>query len=246
MLDVATWRGFARHALDLALPARCLKCGEIVAGAAGLCAQCWPSLRLLGEPCCECCGQPFEFAEGAGARCAQCLSAPPPFARARAALRYDSESRDLVLRFKHADRADAAPMLAGMMARAGSALLEEAEFLVPVPLHWARLWRRRYNQAALLARELATFSGKSCLTRVLKRARATASQGRLGRLARGRNVAGAFRVAHSAAAKIAGRHLLLVDDVLTTGATAQACTEALLEAGAVRVDVLTLARVVRA
>ena len=236
-------RNLARHALNLALPARCLKCGEIIAAQGGLCAPCWSRLGWVGEPMCACCGTPFEFGVGESQICATCLAQRPPFERARAALRYDEESRQLLLRFKHADRTDAAPALAGMMARAGGDLIRDADWLVPVPLHWTRLWRRRFNQAALLARELSMVTGKQHLARALVRTRQTPSQGHLSRLARGRNVRGAFKVAASHEPKIAGRRALVIDDVMTTGATVSGCARALLDAGAAKVDVLALAMV---
>jgi len=236
-------REFGRHALDLALPARCFKCGEILEGAPGLCPLCWSRLHWLGEPCCTCCGRPFEFDQGPEARCPSCLAEPPPYERARAALAYDDESRDLILRFKHADRAEAAPILAAMMARSGSRLIDASDCLVPVPLHWTRLWCRRFNQAALLSRELARLTKKQSLTRILIRTRRTTSQGHMGRLARSRNVKGAFVVPPKRTTAILKRNVLLIDDVLTTGSTVEACSLALLEAGAAKVSVLTLAMV---
>jgi ComF family protein len=246
MTAIISLRRAARLLLDLALPARCLKCGEVLGGGEeGLCPSCWATLRWLGEPCCACCGLPFEFEAGEEARCGQCITEPPAFETARAAIAYDSESRDLVLRFKHADRTDAAPFLAAMMARAGARLLSRADLMAPVPLHWRRLFARRYNQSALLARELARLGAKPWLPQALRRRRATPSQGHLGKAARARNVAGAFVVPPVSKAKIAGRRVLLIDDVLTTGATVEACAATLVRAGAGAVDVLTLARVLQ-
>ncbi|MBM3490550.1 MAG: ComF family protein [Alphaproteobacteria bacterium] len=232
-------------ALDLVLPARCLACGGEVDRQGQLCAPCWRAIRFLAPPCCACCGFPFAYDEGGGARCAACLARPPSFARARAAFVYDDASRGLVLAFKHADRTHAAPAFAPWLARAGADLLAEAELLAPVPLHRWRLLARRYNQAALLSAALARLGGLPHRADLLQRRRWTPSQGRMSRTERRRNVAGAFRVRPRHCDMVAGRRVLLVDDVLTTGATVEACARALLRSGARAVDVLTLARVVR-
>ncbi len=238
-------RRTAGAALGLLLPPRCLVCGGVVEGAGAVCAACWPGITFLGPPCCSACGYPFEFDPGQGALCGSCAAARPSWRRARAVIAYDDASRAPVLAFKHRDRIDAAPAFGGWMARAGAELLEHAELLVPVPLHRTRLIRRRYNQAALLAHAAATASGVKAAVDVLLRTRRTPSQGRLSPPARRRNVAGAFAVRSGRAELIRGRHVVLVDDVMTTGATAEACTRTLLRAGAAAVDVLTLARVVR-
>jgi ComF family protein len=231
--------------LDAVLPPRCLKCGEIVADPGSLCGQCWPTLRLLSTPCCACCGLPFEFEMGEGSLCAACTADRPLYDRARAALTYDDASRDLILRFKHADRIDGAATFAGWMARAGVELVASADLIAPVPLHRWRLVRRRYNQAAILANAIGGLRGKPVVPDLLVRRRATPSQGHLGRSQRHRNVAGAFAL-HPGRGQVArGARILLVDDVLTTGATADACARTLRNAGAKAVDLLVLARVVR-
>ena len=231
--------------LDAILPPRCLKCGEIVADHGALCGQCWPALRFLGAPCCACCGLPFEFDMGENSLCAACIADRPLFDRARAALVYDDASRDLILRFKHADRIDGAATFAGWMARAGAELIAAADVIAPVPLHRWRLVRRRYNQAAVLAKAIARERGKLAVPDLLVRRRATPSQGHLGRSQRQRNVAGAFAVHPGRRQAAAGARILLIDDVLTTGATAEACVRTLRSAGANAVDLLVLARVVR-
>ena len=231
--------------LDAILPPRCLKCGEIVADPGSLCGGCWPALRFLGSPCCACCGLPFEFDMGENALCAACIADRPLFDRARAALVYDDNSRDLILRFKHADRIDGSATFAGWMARAGAELIDSADLIAPVPLHWWRLVRRRYNQAAILANAIGRARGKLVIPDLLVRRRATASQGHLGRSQRRRNVAGAFSLHPRRTQVAAGARILLIDDVLTTGATAEACTRALRSAGSTAVDLLVLARVVR-
>jgi ComF family protein len=206
-------------------------------------------VTFLGPPLCRGCGFPFELAPAApaaeGALCAACHADPPAFDRARAVMAYDAGSRGLVLAFKHADRTEAAPPFARWMARAGAELLAEADVIAPVPLHRWRLLARRYNQAALLANQLGRLSGLPVVPDLLVRRRNTPSQGRLSAAGRSRNVAGAFAVHPRHAARVRGRCVLLVDDVLTTGATVAACTRVLRRAGAGQVDVLTLARVVR-
>ncbi len=236
-------RRSALAVLDLLLPPRCLACGVTVSMPGTVCGGCWRGLRLISAPMCGACGLPFDYDPGDGALCGECVCRPPPFGRARAVLRYDDGSRDLVIAFKHRDRTDAAPTYGAWMARAGAELLDDADLLVPVPLHRMRLIRRRFNQSALLGHALAARSEVACAPDALIRVRPTPSQGRLSRAARARNVRGAFKVRRSD--KINGRRIVLVDDVLTTGATASSCARALLGAGAASVDVLTLARVVR-
>lgn len=229
-------------ALDALLPGRCLRCGGIVADAGALCPQCWDAMSFIAPPLCRQCGQPFEIDLTADALCTACASDPPAYDRARAVFRYDDASRPLVLRFKHGDRTAAAPSFGRWMARAGGELLADAEVIVPVPLHRWRLWRRRYNQAALLSQALSKMAGRPCAPDALVRVRATPSQGLLGRNQRRRNVQGAFRLRRPDA--VEGRRVLLVDDVLTSGATVNECVRALVRGGAGAVDVLTLARVV--
>jgi ComF family protein len=243
------WRASLRRAahllLDAVLPPRCLKCGELVGDHGALCSTCWGGLRFINEPCCAACGLPFEFDLGPEALCGACSAERPRFDRARAALVYDDASRDLVLRFKHADRLEGAKTLAGWMTRAGAGLVAEADVIVPVPLHRWRLVQRRYNQAAVLANQIGRTQGKRVAPDLLVRRRATPSQGHLGRTARRQNVAGAFALKSASNQVLEGKRVLLVDDVLTTGATAESCARVLLKAGARAVDLLVLARVVR-
>lgn len=240
-----TAKAAGRRVMDVLLPPRCLACGVIVAADGSLCPACWSEIGFIAPPCCARCGMPFAFDAGQGSQCGECARRPPAFERARSALRYDDASRPLILGFKHADRTHAAPAYAAWMARAAGPMLAEADLIVPVPLHWTRLLRRRYNQAALLALALGRIAGKPAVPDALVRLRRTPSQGGLRRLGRFRNVAGVFAVHPGRRARIAGRRVLLVDDVLTTGATVEACVRALRAAGAGAVDVVTLARVVR-
>jgi ComF family protein len=232
--------------LDTVLPRRCLGCGELVEGEGALCAACWPRLHFLAPPLCACCGFPFEFDPGVDEPfCAACTAKPPPWRRARAVFVYDEASRGLILDFKHGDRIWASPAFGLWLARAGGELVADADLVAPVPLHRTRLFARRYNQSALLARAVARRCGLPVVPDLLVRRRATPSQGRLSPSARRRNVRGAFALRPSRRDSIAGRRVLLIDDVLTTGAPVCACARVLLRAGAGAVDVLTLARVAR-
>jgi ComF family protein len=234
-----------RAALDLLLPPACLTCDAPVSDPGQFCADCFRATGFITEPCCTHCGVPFADARERGPHrlCPVCLLDPPPWGRARAALRYDAHSRHIILPFKHGDRTETAPALARMMVRAGAALLAEADLLVPVPLHRARLISRRYNQAALLAHAVGRIADLPTLPDALFRTRRTKPLGELGADARARMVEGAFAVRPRRLAAIAGRHVLLIDDVLTSGATTRACTKTLLAAGAAGVDVLVAARV---
>ena len=242
--------------LDAVLPPQCLACSAIVEAPGRLCGPCWGKLSWIAAPLCVRCGVPFAFDASAGApahgvTCAACLAAPPHYDRARAVFVYDDAAKGLILGFKHADRLHAAPAFGQWLARSGAALLDEADLIAPVPLHWLRLAWRRYNQAALLAQALAraarrSSSGKARLVPdLLRRRRATPSQGHLSRRERARNVARAFLIPRHYMNKVAGARVLLVDDVFTTGATVGACATTLRAAGAAQVDVVTLARVVR-
>jgi ComF family protein len=176
----------------------------------------------------------------------EAIADPPSYNRARAAVRYDETARTMVQAFKYGDRLDLAPAMGRWMATAGRELLGDANALVPVPLHWRRLWSRRFNQAATLAQTVAGISGVPVVHDLLKRMRATRQQVGLTQAERARNVQGAFRVPREARPQVRGKRLLLVDDVLTSGATLDTCARILLRAGAANVDVLVFARVVQA
>lgn len=233
------------RALDLILPPACPITGEPVEKPGLLSAAGWSQLQFVDDPVCAHCGAPFAHDHGAGALCAACIAEPPAFERARAAVVYDEASHKLIVAFKHSDRTELLPLLAGWLARAGAPLIREGTIIAPTPLHPRRLLARRYNQAALLAGALAKRTGAPLLVDGLKRLRATPPQKSLSADARRRNVAGAFAVNEARAAAINGARVLLVDDVLTTGATLSACARALKKAGAKSVDALVLARVVK-
>ena len=234
-----------RTVLDLLLPPQCLTCDEPVDAPGRFCPACFRQASFITEPCCTGCGVPFAHAAQGGQEqlCLNCRAQHPPWDRARAALRYDLLSRRVVLALKYGDRTEYAAALAPLMARAGAVLLREAEVIVPVPLHRRRLIARRYNQAALLALALARLAGKPAVPDALRRTRATMPLGDLGAAARAETVKDAFALRPGRLDRIAGRRVLLVDDVLTSGATCGACTRVLLAAGAAGVDVLVAARV---
>jgi len=230
----------SRAALEVVFPPICLACRASVAQAGALCGPCWRAIRFIERPFCDRLGTPFEHEMGEGALSQQALDHPPDFARARAVVLFeDGPSRKLVHRLKYSDRLELARPMGAWMARAGRDILAEADALTPVPLHRARLWKRQFNQAAALAREISRLSGKPAETDGLARVRSTRSQVGLSRLERARNMAGAFRCVRA----VDGRRIVLVDDVLTSGATANAAARALLDAGAKAVDVLVFARV---
>jgi len=233
--------------LDVVLPPTCPACGGLVDAQGQFCAPCFRTAQPIVPPCCLRCGLGFE-SEGLAGRsfvCTGCEEAPPVWREGRAAFVYDEFSRALVLPLKYGDRTENAAILARHMGRAGASLLAACDLLVPVPLHRRRLFTRRYNQAALLAQALGRRSDRPVLVDGLVRIRRTPPLAGQSAQERRRTVEEAIRVRPSRKAKLDGRHVLLVDDVLTTGATAGACAQALLDAGAAAVDVLAAARTAR-
>jgi ComF family protein len=210
----------------------------------GVCAACWSKLSFIAPPYCERLGIPFVYDPGPGILSMQAIADPPAYTRARAAVRYDDVARTLVHALKFQDRVDLAPTMGRWMARAGQVLLADADLLVPVPLHWRRGFARRYNQSGALARAIGEQSGVAVAVDALRRIRPTAHQIGLSRAERASNVQGAFKVPPEQRSEVQGRRLVLVDDVLTSGATVDACARALLRAKAASVDVLVFARVV--
>ncbi len=235
MLAFMLWQTF----VDIILPPLCAGCRTPVGSPHTLCAACWNNLTFIATPFCQRCGVPFAIELEENLTCDACLEDSPAFDRARAPLVYDEASRPLILKLKHADALHLAPTLVPLMRAAGAELLARADLLIPVPLSRWRLWRRRYNQSAELVRALSKATGLPAETQALQRVRHTPSQGRLNRTERRRNVKGAF----IASATVKDKVVVLVDDVLTSGATVNECARALKAAGAKRIDVLSVARV---
>lgn len=236
--------GAFRFALDFVLPPLCPSCREPLGEAAGLCAPCWARLSLIEPPYCARLGIPFSYDPGPGLLSMEAIANPPAYDRARAAVRYDDVARSLVHKFKYNDRLDLAPLMGRWMARAGRELLADTDALIPVPLHWRRQWARRFNQSAALAGAISQACGVSVEQGALKRVRHTPQQVGRSKADRADNVQGAFAVPDEQRIAVSGRRLILIDDVLTSGATVDACARALLRAGAAHVDVLVFARVV--
>jgi len=237
-------RSLARAALGVVYPPTCIACAAATGEAHTFCARCWSEVRFIERPFCERLGTPFEVDLGMALLSPAAIADPPVFARARAVARYDETTRKLVHRLKYGDRIELARALGLMMARAGAELLAEADVIVPVPLHRSRLWWRRFNQAMALAAVVSRVSGVRCDPFLLGRVKRTQSQVGLTRHQRGENLQGAFRVPAEAKPHVADKRVLLIDDVVTPGATANACARALLRGGASAVDVLSFARVV--
>ena len=239
----AAWSHATKLALDVALPTLCVACRDPVDGE-GVCAGCWAKLSFIAPPFCPRLGIPFVYDPGPDMQSMEAIANPPAYTRARAAVRYDDVARTLVHALKYQDRTDLAPAMGRWMARAGRELLEDADLLIPVPLHWRRGWSRRYNQSGALARIVEQQTGVKVAAEALRRIRRTEQQIGLSRPQRATNVQGAFKVAPDRQHLIAGRRVVLIDDVLTSGATVDACARALLRAKAASVDVLVFARVV--
>ena len=229
----------ARAVLDFALPARCAGCGAIVDAVNSFCADCWTRIEFLGAGGCATCGLPLHGTEAEC--CAICLARPPRIARTRAAVAYDDLTRRLALKLKYGRKVAVAKTMARFMAP----LIDSGgdRILVPVPLHRVRLWQRGFNQSVIVGRELSRLSGLPLDHDLLRRIKRTPPLKGMSALQRRRAVAGAFAVADGAG--IAGKTVVLVDDVLTTGATANACARVLRRAGAARVELISWARVVR-
>lgn len=226
--------------LNLFFPAQCLACEALVPAHGTLCTSCWKEVPFISEPMCACCGLPLEFAVDENTLCGECLREHPPYSRARSAFVYNEHSRALILKLKYQDELYLAPIFARWLKKAGADLIAASDLILPVPLHWRRMVGRRYNQSLLLARALAKESSLTLLADGLTRTRHTPQQAGLTRIQRQKNVKGAFAVRDKTL--IQNRSILLIDDVMTTGATLNACTEILLKAGAAQVNVLTLAR----
>ncbi len=234
----------AAHAmLETVYPPRCLACMDFTDSPHGLCAECWRETHFIAGAACAKCGVPLVGDASDTEICESCLRHPPAWQRGAAALVYRGAARRMVLGLKHSDRVDMAQPLARWMAKAGERVIAESDLIAPVPLHWRRLLKRRYNQSAELARALARLSGKPAVPDLLLRQRATIAQRQMSRAERAANQSGAITANPRHAVTLRGRSVLVIDDVLTSGATLGTCTEALLGAGAAHVNVLALCRV---
>ena len=244
MHAAVTWvRAAFRPMLDFALPPRCPGCGTVTDEPHLFCLDCWSKLVFLGPPCCARCALPFDYEAGPEVECGRCLAEPPAFDRLRAAVAYGAISRKVALKLKYGGRPGVAETMARLMARhldAGSGAV-----LAPVPLHRWRIWRRGYNQAALIAAALARLGGGEARLDLVERVKPTPPLRGMGPKERRDAVRGAFRVGAGHKAGLRGRVVVLVDDVYTSGATANGCARVLKRAGAARVDIICWARVVR-
>jgi ComF family protein len=237
--SLQVWRGF----VDWLTPPKCLACKQDIAAGASLCLACWSKLVLIDEPVCDALGTPFAHDEGEGALSPAAVADPPPWDKARAAVAFDEASKALIHLLKYRDTHEAGLAMAQMMFGAGRKLIADCDLIVPVPLHRLRLWRRRFNQAAVLTQRLGLLSGKPFAYDALLRGVPTRTQVGLTAEERRKNVRRAFAVPLEKRPIIEGKTVLLVDDVRTTGATAGASVRALKDAGAARVHVLTFALV---
>lgn len=238
----ATGAGWLRL-IDIVTPPLCLACQTPLAAQDALCPACWTRIDFIRPPLCDRLGLPLPYDSGPKAISAQAAADPPMYGRARAVARYDGTMRALIQDLKFRDRHEPRKLFGRWLSEAGQALLMDAEILVPVPLHRFKLIRRRFNQAAILANELARITGVPSVPLALVRTRATASQVGLSQKQREENVRAAFQVPAAFRRQIEGRNVLLIDDVITTGATLSAATKALRDAGAREVDALALALV---
>lgn len=239
-------RGGFQTALALLYPPRCLSCGAMVDSDFGLCGPCWRETPFIGGPVCDACGVPLpgpKAAAGERLECDSCMARPRPWTAGRAALLYDGKAREMVLALKHSDRQEIARPAGLWMARAVRPLLAGDELIAPVPLHWLRLLQRRYNQAALLAAALGAETRLPVCPDLLRRPRRTAPLDKDGVVDRFARLSGVIEVHPRRRTAMAGRSILLVDDVMTSGATLTAAAEACLSGGAAQVRIVTLARV---
>jgi ComF family protein len=231
--------------LNAILPPRCAGSGAVVDAPGMVSPAFWSELSFIDNPFCETCGVPFGFGSTIGTICAACIDEEPEFTRARSAVVYNDASRKLVIGFKYGDRMHAVQTFVPWLARAGAELIADTDIVIPVPLHFRRLWQRRFNQSAVLGEMLAKRSGLAFAPDALTRPRYTVKQKGLSRKERHANVRGAFAVDAKQAAALHGKNILLVDDVFTSGATLNECARVLKKAGAAQVYVLTIARVTR-
>lgn len=234
-------------AVSLIYPAQCMGCGGLVSSDFGLCGPCWAEMHFISGTVCEGCGAPLPGeADGFRLECDSCLRHPRPWSQGRSALLYEGQGRKLVLGLKHGDRTEIAQTAAGWLERAAQPLLQDDPLLCPVPLHWTRLLKRKYNQSALLAEALAKRTDLQHCPDLLRRSRRTPALEGKTRDQRYRILGSAIEANPGRKNRVKGRNVLIVDDVMTSGATLSACTDACLQAGAAEVRVAVLARVTQA
>jgi len=231
-----------KNVIDIIYPPVCLSCKNPVAEAISLCSDCWEDINFISNPKCQKCGMPFEIEAHDEALCGECIAKPPPYNQARAAFVYEDKSAPLITGFKYGDKLHSTKYFAGIMARSGKELIERTDIIVPVPLHRIRLFKRRYNQASLLANVIAKQNLLPVINNLLIRKKNTPPQASLLFRQRIKNVQGAFTFNAKYNEIIKGKNILLIDDVMTTGATIKSCCRRLLKAGASEVNVLTIAR----
>lgn len=234
---------FGDGLVNALLPPQCVHCGTLVGTPGGLCGPCWSRLELISRPVCDRTGLAFAFDPGPGIVSARALADPPEWDRLRAVSEFDDVSRALIHALKYYDRHEVVKLMGTMMAQAGKELLNEADMIIPVPLYRLRQWQRRFNQAILLADEISAASGVCIAKNVLKRVRSTPQQVGLKKKQRRDNLKGAFEVDASAQHSLYGKKIVLVDDVMTTGATATACSKVLRKAGCEQINVVVFALV---
>jgi len=235
----------SRVCVDVLFPCRCVLCGQFADNAHALCGVCWKSAVFIADPYCDVCGYPLPFAVGDELLCGGCMKRMPQYERARSVFCYEGAGRHLITKFKYGDATHMLPYLTQLMIVAGRSMIAESDVIMPVPLHRLRLWQRRYNQAALLVRCMAKECGVEGCTDALVRLRRTVPQSGLSYVGRRKNVQGAIAVRRKYRGVLRGRRVLLVDDVMTTGATIDACVAVLRKEGVKSVKVLTLARTVK-
>lgn len=229
--------------IDLLFPPACLKCSALIMNHGGLCPSCWSSLRFINSSICSCCGYPFPFLIAHPSLCPSCFVHPPNYTWARSLLYYDDQVRPLILKYKHGDACHLAPFFALCLSGKLSSCISGNEILVPVPLHWTRLFKRKYNQSALLSQFISRSLNLEVALDALYRTRRTLDQGQFNRQGRSTNVKGAFVLNPKWQSKISNSSIIIIDDVLTTGSTINECAKVLLAAGAKQVAVATIARV---
>lgn len=236
--------------LNIFIPPRCVNCGENVIANHQLCAACWREITFITEPFCKTCGQPLDWevpVSNSDNQCMSCYGHPPVYTQARSSVVYNEAAKKLLLRFKHGDATHLAFIFAQWLKQSAESFSTQADYLIPVPLHWTRLLQRRYNQSALLAMSLlkVTDHKLTYAPYMLRRRRRTPSQGHKTTRQRYENVKQAFVVPNRYRTNLKGKRVLLIDDVMTTGATLQECSRTLKQAGCKAVVILTVARVLK-